>query len=196
MDPQFTLDDHVRAAQAGNTNARELLARRALTLALATTRTIVGNAEDARDIAQDAAIDVMRALKELRVPGAFDAWVHRSAARRAIRATRRERLRHPFGPPQTLDEALVDPSPEPTERAEQAGYEAAIARALRGLPSRQRAAISLRYLFGLSEPEVAAALGCSVGTAASLLSRGRAALRALPELRDLLPGPDGVTPND
>ena len=49
--------------------------------------------------------------------------------------------------------------------------------ALRGLAPKQRAAIVLRYDEGLSEVEIAAALGCRPGTVKSLLSRARAALR-------------------
>ena len=44
--------------------------------------------------------------------------------------------------------------------------------ALAALPSRQRAALVLRYLLDLPETEVAAALGCSLGTVKSSTSRG------------------------
>jgi RNA polymerase sigma-70 factor (sigma-E family) len=46
------------------------------------------------------------------------------------------------------------------------------------LPARQRAAVVLRVIEGLSESEAATAMGCSVGTAKSNLSRGLAKLRA------------------
>ena len=45
------------------------------------------------------------------------------------------------------------------------------------LPYRQRAAIVLRFYDGLPDAEVAAALGCRVGTVASLVHRGLAELR-------------------
>jgi RNA polymerase sigma-70 factor (sigma-E family) len=53
----------------------------------------------------------------------------------------------------------------------------AIAAALRRLPSRQRAAVVLRYYEDLPEAEVAAVLGVSVGTVNSSVSRGLATLR-------------------
>jgi RNA polymerase sigma-70 factor (sigma-E family) len=59
--------------------------------------------------------------------------------------------------------------------------------ALAGLPRRQRAAVVLRFFDDLPEAQVAAALGCSVGTVKSQTSRALARLRALPELRALLP---------
>jgi RNA polymerase sigma factor (sigma-70 family) len=47
------------------------------------------------------------------------------------------------------------------------------------LPPRQRAAVVLRVIEGLSEMETAVAMGCSAGTAKSNLSRGLAKLRAV-----------------
>ena len=48
---------------------------------------------------------------------------------------------------------------------------------LAGLPPRQRAALTLRYVHDLPDAAIARALGCRTGTVRSLLSRGRAALR-------------------
>jgi RNA polymerase sigma-70 factor (sigma-E family) len=45
------------------------------------------------------------------------------------------------------------------------------------LPGRQRAAIVLRYYENLSDPEIAAALGCAEATVRSHISRALAALR-------------------
>jgi RNA polymerase sigma-70 factor (sigma-E family) len=51
--------------------------------------------------------------------------------------------------------------------------------ALRQLPSKQRAAVVLRYFDQLSEAETAQALGCSVGTVKSQTHRGLNTLRTL-----------------
>jgi RNA polymerase sigma-70 factor (sigma-E family) len=54
----------------------------------------------------------------------------------------------------------------------------ALAAALRKLSARQRAAVVLRYYSGLSEAEIAIAMGISEGMVKSHTSRGMAALRA------------------
>jgi RNA polymerase sigma-70 factor (ECF subfamily) len=66
-------------------SSNEELARRATRLALRTASALVGNREEAADIAQDVAVDALRSLDQLRDPSAFDAWVHRITVRHALR---------------------------------------------------------------------------------------------------------------
>jgi len=68
-------------------------------------------------------------------------------------------------------------------RHEVAGTE--VCGALRRLPHRRRVCVVLRYAFGLTEDEVARALGISAGAARSRTSRG---VRQLSELLDGTPG--------
>lgn len=66
----------------------------------------------------------------------------------------------------------------------------ALLAALAGLPPRQRQAVVLRYWEDLTESQVAAAMGCSVGTVKSQASKGVAKLRAvfLPSAANRLEG--------
>lgn len=67
----------------------------------------------------------------------------------------------------------------PRDTAPPAGDE--LSDALAALPSRQRAALVLRYYEDLPEAEIAAALGCRPGTVKSLLHRGLQQLRKVVE---------------
>ncbi|MDA0178826.1 sigma-70 family RNA polymerase sigma factor [Solirubrobacter phytolaccae] len=158
---------------------RELAARRALTVALRTAAAILGSREEAADVAQDVAIDVLRSLHKLREPAAFDAWVHRMTVRRTLRALRKRRAGDvPF--------ALALELPADTPDHDQVlATRAVLAHAMKTLPPRQRVALALRYVHDLDDEQIAAALGCRVGTVHALLSRARATLRDEPRLQEL-----------
>jgi RNA polymerase sigma-70 factor (sigma-E family) len=63
--------------------------------------------------------------------------------------------------------------------------------ALRRLPRKQRAVVVLRFFEDLTEPETAAALGCSVGTVKSHMARAMVRLRGSAVLADLAPASSG-----
>jgi RNA polymerase sigma-70 factor (sigma-E family) len=67
----------------------------------------------------------------------------------------------------------------PRAADDQIADEAAMVAALARLPARQRTAIVLRYYLDLSEQDAAAAMGTSVGTVKSSVSRGIARMRQL-----------------
>jgi RNA polymerase sigma-70 factor (sigma-E family) len=71
---------------------------------------------------------------------------------------------------------LGPPRPEPL-LDERVSERDAVTDLVGSLPTRQRAAVVLRYWAGLSDHEIAATLGCSVGTVKSQISRALAALR-------------------
>ena len=148
---------------------------------------MLGSREEAADVAQDVAVDVLKSLERLREPGAFDAWVHRIAVRRTMQAARRRRASTVAEVPLGLVAETDLPRVEASDAAVLLARRRALAASLAGLPPRQRLALALRYVHDLSEAQIAQALGCRPGTAASLLTRGRAALRRHPELAEFAP---------
>jgi len=186
---ELDIVDTVRRAVAGDADAVEVLARRALTLALRTAAATLGSREDAADVAQEVAIEVLRGLRSLRDPSLFDAWVYRITARRALRFLRSRRGRSRS---ESQLESLAEREQPRVELGEAALAEQwtatpAIRQALGELPPRQRLALALHYVAGLTDSEIAQVLGCGRGTACSLLSRGRRALQANPLLAELRP---------
>lgn len=72
-----------------------------------------------------------------------------------------------------------DPGPAVDDRTGELANRDLLLRSLAVLPPRQRAVLVLRYWEDLSEAEIAAMLGCSVGTVKSQASRGLKRLREL-----------------
>jgi RNA polymerase sigma factor (sigma-70 family) len=150
----------------------EAVVRRAGRIALPVAMAVLGDREDAADVAQDVALDVLNGLGRLRTPESFDAWVRRIAVRRSTRAARKRRLMRGIEYP--LDEAEA---PDDAGATESVLMQASLRAALADLSPRQRAAVALRYIHGLSDAEIASVLGCRAGTASSLLTRARDLLR-------------------
>ncbi len=148
-------------------------------LAARTATPIVG-ADAASDIAQTVGLDVTRSLGRLREPASFDRWVHRITERRIRDWLRRSRRRQRETPLGDTDIPAVD------QTSLDSNAHDALAAALARLGERQQVALALYYVHDLPVAEIAAALRCRRGTIESLLSRGRAALRADDELRAAL----------
>lgn len=136
-------------------------------------------ADDPEDIAQEAFARLLRRYGSLRDADAALGYVRATVCnltRNRHRHLRVARLRTPVERP--ADE----------ESSEQAALlreeQREVIAALAALPARRREAIVLRYWLGLSEAEIAAAMGISAGTVKSAVSRGLAALgRTLEEGR-------------
>jgi RNA polymerase sigma-70 factor (sigma-E family) len=124
---------------------------------------ILGNRPDAEDVAQEAL--ARASLRWSKLHERPEGWVSRVASNLAIDRYRHRRRRPamPRGPVGIVDDRL--------------GERGDLVAALRKLPRRQREVVVLRYLADFSESDVAAALGCSVGSVKSHGARGLAALR-------------------
>ena len=170
--------DQVRRFRQGDGDAAEPLARRALRISLRTASALMRSREDAADVAQEVAVDVLSSLGKLRDPEAFDAWVHRITVRHAMRWLKKEQRARKFEAPLArLDEESPLVAIPNSDIDSKLAARQALVEALSRLPARQRVALALRYVHDLSDAEIAAALGCRVGTVHALLSRGRKALR-------------------
>ena len=143
---------------------QEVLAR-ALRVGLRTALGVLGDREAAAEVAQEVAIVAFRRHDSLRDPHALDAWLYRTAVRAALREAKRSRTRRDAERAAAVPETAADVDA------------LAAAQLLAGLPPRQRAALTLRYVHDLDDHAIATALGCRRGTVRSLLSRGLSTLR-------------------
>src|SRR5438067_1594908 len=125
---------------------------------------IVGSVSEAEDVASDAMARALVRWSRVRRLDHPEGWVVRVATNLAIDATRRRRVLP----------TVLDPVNDP---AEAAALRITLAMALGSLPRRQREVISLRYLAGMSEHEVAEAMGIADSSVKEHAKRAMAALR-------------------
>ena len=131
---------------------------------------LTGDRDVAEDLVQDAFIRLAGRLVHLRDPGAFDAYLRRTVVNLSNSYFRRRRVERNY-------EMRLRTSSEPVASGRSVEDREALARALRQLPQRQRAAIVLRFYEDLSEAQTADLIGCRPGTVKSLVSRALEALR-------------------
>jgi RNA polymerase sigma factor (sigma-70 family) len=134
-------------------------------------RSIVQNEDDAQDALQSAMMRALAALQARKRDVAVRPWLFRIVHNEAVSLLRRRR------PHSTLVEGLepVDGSLERT--VEQRERFAALIADLQCLAERQRAALVMRELSGLSIEEIAAALSTSPGAAKQAVFEARCALQ-------------------
>jgi len=143
---------------------------------------VLRDAEEARDVAQEAFIRAWQALPSFRGQSAFYTWLFRIVMNVATdRARQRAARGRAFGteriPEEDWDRVMVDQSPGPAEAARRAEERERIGRALAALPEHHRTIIMLSDLQGLSYREIAEVLDVPMGTVMSRLHNARKRLR-------------------
>jgi RNA polymerase sigma-70 factor (ECF subfamily) len=148
---------------------------------------------DLSGVVQQTLLEAHQAAEQLRgrSPAEKAAWLRRALARNLADEVRRlTRGRRDVGRERSLEDALEQSSARleawlaaeqsaPGRHAERQEQALRLAEALARLPERQRRAVELRHLKGLSIAEVAMELGCSRPTVVGLLNRGVKGLRGL-----------------
>ncbi|WP_079408333.1 SigE family RNA polymerase sigma factor [Streptomyces sp. 3211] len=139
-----------------------------------TAHMLTGDFHEAEDLVQTTLIKVCARWR--RIPhDDIEAYVRRALVNNNLSRIRKKRVTHLLMPflPETEHHAH-------SGHAEAVGNRAALIQALSALPARQRSVMVLRYFDDLSDPDIAAALNCSLGTVKTHARRGLAALRAHP----------------
>jgi RNA polymerase sigma factor (sigma-70 family) len=155
-------------------------AARALTLRL--TPRLLGFAAwmladrtEAEDVTQEAMLRLWRMAPDWRQGEAKVAtWLYRVASNLCLDRLRKSR-------PRGLDEVAEpeDAAPGVVARLIGADRMLALDKALAALPDRQRQAVVLRHIEGLTNPEIAAVMDIGVEAVESLVARGKKGLTAL-----------------
>lgn len=188
MQPEDT--DLVNRSQNGELAAFNAIVERYQSRVYNLSARILGNATSAEDATQEAFISAYKAISKFR-GGSLRAWLLRIASNTCYDILRSSKRR----PEQSLDLSMENPgfqvasgaaSPEQQAITSELGSE--IQRAIIALPEDQRMVLVMIDVQGASYDETAQAIGTSMGTVKSRLSRARGRMRDyLRERRELLP---------
>jgi RNA polymerase sigma-70 factor (ECF subfamily) len=173
--PQERIVDQllVMRCQDGEAEAMDRLVRRWQRPLWRHAYRLTANAEAAWEATQEAWLGIVRGIRRLDDPARFRAWAFRIVTRKAVDWIRHRRRRRRD---QVLEEhEAAAPPPAGNDEADRA------AAMLKRLAPSRRAILSLRYLEGLSNAEIADALGVPEGTVKSRLHHARNELRRLLE---------------
>jgi RNA polymerase sigma-70 factor, ECF subfamily len=188
----------VRRVQRGDKGAFDALVLKYQHKVVKLVMRYVRNPAEAEDVAQEAFIKAYRALPQFRGDSAFYTWLYRIAINTAKNAVV-SRDRSPID--YDLDLQNSDESYDMQTRLKDAEtpeglvltdeIRGTVNSAIDALPEDLRTAIVLRELEGLSYEEIAAAMGCPVGTVRSRIFRAREAIDR--RLREVFEGGLGRT---
>ena len=163
----------------GDRHAALVLTQRVTPRVLAyAARLLSGDRAEAEDVAQETMLRLWRVAPEWRQGETkVTTWAYRVATNLCIdRQRSRGRKRQV-----ALDDApeVADGARGAEGRLQEAGRMAALEAALADLPERQRQAVVLRHLEGMTNPEIAAIMEIGIEAVESLTARGKRALSAI-----------------
>jgi len=167
--------DLLAKAQGGNLFAFEEIVKRYQRRVYGVAYRIVRRHDVADDVAQEAFIRAFKAIGSFDRARPFGPWICRIAANLAVNHTRSPQARETPLPEGHAEAPAAGPGPLGGVLDDEA--QQMLTEALGGLPCEQRAVFVLRVVEEMSYREIAEALGLSMGTVMSRLSRAREKLR-------------------
>jgi RNA polymerase sigma-70 factor, ECF subfamily len=167
----------IRAAGAGDLAAFESLMRQHERLVLVTALRLLGNLEDAQDASQEVFLKLYRNLRRLERSENISGWLYivTVSVCRDVRSRRPESV--------AIEETVepAEPGAGPPQQLDEAERRRALKLSLRMLAEREREAVILRDLEGLTTQEVARVMGSSEATVRSHISQARVKMRGFLE---------------
>lgn len=155
-------------AEGSELAAFEQIIRQYERLVLVTALRLMGNLEDAQDASQEVFLKLYKHLDKVDSAGNFSGWLYRVT----VNVCHDLRKRRPAPAPSEQAEA-ASAAPDPQQITMEAERRRVLMMSLRMLPEKERAALVLRDLEGLSTDEVARALGSSEATVRSQVAKAR-----------------------
>jgi RNA polymerase sigma-70 factor (ECF subfamily) len=150
---------------------------------------VIGQEEDARDVAQETFLRAFRALPGFKGQAKFSSWIYRIALNLCRDWIRRKRRTPVSQMPEDVDLSELASEQGPTESVEdlvaRRELSAVVEEVMALLPEEQRTAVILKEYHGMTFQEIADLQGCPLSTVKTRLYQGLSVLRK--HLRERMP---------
>jgi RNA polymerase sigma-70 factor (ECF subfamily) len=160
-------------AKSGDAQAFEAVLRLHEAQVARTALRLLGNRQDAQDAAQEVFLRLHRNLRKIDDAGNLSGWLYRVTVNVCHDILRKRKATD------SLDDARIPAASSIEADLGREEQHRLILEALAGLPEKERAALTLRDLEGLSTREVAEILGSSEATVRSQISAARLKIRKI-----------------
>lgn len=209
---RYALDPDVRLmleVREGSAAAFEELVARYQDRLVTVLEHVVGDRDQAEDLAQDVFLRMYRARKSYQPTAKFATWLFTIANNLALNAVRSRARRREHQVPLRDSGPMAIASPGqgivagsgfmPAKRVDKAEMRQVVRRAMENLNERQRLAVLLNKFEGMSYIDIAQTLGLTAPAVKSLLARARSNLREMLEpylMQGRVPAPAGGLPDE
>ncbi|MBZ5620916.1 MAG: sigma-70 family RNA polymerase sigma factor [Acidobacteriia bacterium] len=177
MDGPEDRSSAIGAAKAGDLAAFEQLMRQYERMVLVTALRLLGSMEDAEDASQEVFLKLYRNLGKVEASATFSGWLYRVT----VNACHDLRRRRPASVPIEDAGEVASGEADPQQRSAAEERRRVLRLSLRMLSEKEREALVLRDLEGLSTGEVARVLGSSEATVRSQISKARVKVKGFVE---------------
>jgi len=167
----------VKLTLSGDKNAYGQLVRKYQSAVYALCYHLAGNFADAQDLAQEAFVLAYLDLDQLREPAKFAGWLNK-LTRNVCRMWLRQKSDEFVSLEDASEVDFIDQkTPSPLEEIEREETRQLVGKAIKGLSERNRLAVTLFYMDGLSYRDIGDFLGIPVSTVKSRLYEARKQLK-------------------
>lgn len=178
----------IERAKAGDGNAFDEMTKRYSEKAYSIAYQMLASPDDARDLVQDAFLEVFRTLERFNTQYRFSTWLYRILINKCINYRKRESRRRMLSlsdfwsrgdhdGQQPVPAHLASTDVTPHDVLENKELRTSILDALNSLSERHRTVVVLFDIEGLSHRQIAEILQCPEGTVMSRLHHGRLKLK-------------------
>ncbi|HLN64635.1 MAG TPA: sigma-70 family RNA polymerase sigma factor [Symbiobacteriaceae bacterium] len=178
----------VERAKRGDAEAFEQLASQYYRKVYNIAYRVIGNPEDASDVAQEAFERAYLSLPEFRGDSSFQTWLLRITNNACLDELRRRKRRKvtSLDEPMSVEDgemdrqlAIADEADGPEQALERLEVQRVVQESINALDEEYRVVVVMRDIQGYSYNEIAETLGINLGTVKSRLNRARHALKEM-----------------